>query len=281
VPILQHLNVLVNTTFDLQVDELYRQAELCDKKLVEFMRGVNREFPGGVIVHPSLKRRADAEAKLRRTNPAEDPNTLKDIARATIKYDKLSTMYAARNYIFDSGHVAQEKNRYAIDTAVTSGYRDIKFFLDLPIAGGSHICELQLNVSLALIAKELEHPIYEIIRRGGDPPNYNDVILPQRDVEKLGPKMRAVYVHIKQRGMLIKSRCDQLKEVVFLFFEQIGQNISLKRSTVIVPAGNVKQLASMTPALYQYYEQLALDAKVMTAKGLAPQMTLGEFEKLT
>lgn len=268
-------------TLDQKLDELYRQADLADKELGKFMAAVNREFPQGKIVHPPLKKKADARAKLTRAGANDPPEDLKDITRATIEYEKLEAMIAARNYILDSGRVAAEKNRYMISSAVASGYRDIKFFLDLPIAGGYHICELQMNISLALVAKELEHPIYEIIRRADPPPNFSDVRIPAQEVKKLGGKLRSVYVIIKQKGMLIKTRQDQLRTVVEQFFDRRDSIMKPKTVDVTIPALSVKRLAEMTPTLYRYYEQLSMQAKVMTAKGFSPQMTFDEFEKLT
>lgn len=271
-----------------KLDELYRQADLADKELGKFMAMVNREVPQGRIVHPPLKKRADAEAKLTRAGANDPPEDLKDIVRATIKYDKLEAMIAARNYIFTSNRVAEdhlgnksEKNRYMVSPAVASGYRDIKFFLDLPIADGYHICELQMNIGLALVAKELEHPIYEIIRRANPPPNFSSVRIPAREVKKLGGKLRAVYVMIKQKGMLLKARQDQLRSVVEKFFDRTESVMKAKTIDVTIPALSVQHLAEMTPTLYRYYEQVAMQAKVMTEKGFSPQMTFSEFEKLT
>jgi hypothetical protein len=58
------------------------------------------------------------------------------------------------------------KDRYSADDPVKTSYRDIKFFIKMTLADGKiHVCELPLNISTALVAKELGPPVYEIIRR--------------------------------------------------------------------------------------------------------------------
>lgn len=214
-----------------QLDELYADAAAADRLLGRFINKVAREFPGVVagIMSAPLKRRADAKTKLfrggRRTKDVED---LKDIARATIKFDTLEALCAARDYIKQQrcftalGHVALKDRYMPVRRGgmgpTAQGYQDIKFFLLMNIGGGRrHIVELQLNLVGALRAKDVGHPFYDVIRLGGtawDPnlPN-SDIRIPADLVQKIGNKLLHACHECIHRG-IEPAKARMVKEMV-------------------------------------------------------------------
>jgi len=272
---------LTGQSFTEQMDCLYEQATIADASLGRFMRELNAQFQG-VIVHPPLKKRETAEEKLSRGGgERDDPATLRDIARATIKYNRLETMYAARDTIRTRyGHlVVKVKDRYQEAKAVPSGYRDVKFFIKMDAGDhGQHICELQLNVSTALVAKEREHPVYEILRRGDK--TGGAVLIPAGEAQKLGPKLRTVFIMCKKAGLLTPDEKTALLSVVLAFFQDRAAS-RLKPGAVSLQSGDVQALQKVTPKLYQHYEQQALKAKYMTASGFQTQMSQSQLAAFT
>lgn len=272
---------LQGTTFVEKMNDLYEQASLADVELGRILREVNARFTGQ-IVRPPLKRREDAEAKLRRGNANDPPESLKDIARATIKYGRLETMYSARDYLMyaHGGDVADKKDRYEVESATKSGYRDIKFFLKVKTSGTRrHICELQLNVAVALEGKELEHPIYEILRRAGSGAVARRVTIPLGEVQKLALKLRSVYVMIKKKGILQGADLRNLERITLSFFTD-SSGKTPRSTSVAVEATDIVALQRMTPKIYRFYEQQAVNARVMTVEGLRSPMTLQQLESL-
>ena len=135
-------------------------------------------------------------------------------------HNRLETMVSARDYIANHPRIKVDalKDRYFKDQSA-GGYRDIKFFLFLDAGGGrSLIGELQLNIQTALIGKELEHPVYEILRRAGFGAVPAPVTLGVSDVHHLGLAMRSVYIACKKSGVLSPTELLGLKEVVLSFF---------------------------------------------------------------
>jgi len=190
-----------------QLDELYADAVAADRRLGRFINHVASEFPGVVagIRQAPLKRRADAKKKLfRGGHRSKDVEDLKDIARATIEFHTLEALIAAREFIktkksFTNLDHTALKDRYTPVREgglgpTDQGYQDIKFFLLMKIDGGRrHIVELQLNLVGALMAKDVGHPFYDVIRLGGtgwDPrlPN-SDILIPSDLSQKIGSKL--------------------------------------------------------------------------------------------
>ncbi|MEH6578009.1 MAG: hypothetical protein V7731_13120 [Amphritea sp.] len=190
-----------------QLDELYAQAKIANRKLGRFINQVSREFKGAVggINTAPLKERSTAKAKLTRGGPgSREVEDLKDIARATLMFNSIESMYAARDYIKNQscftvfGNVAL-KDRYLSKKqggagATAQGYRDVKFFLGMDVGRGrNHIVELQLNLKSTLKGKDVGHPFYDVVRLGGDAwdPRLPDsaIRIPADKVHKLGRKL--------------------------------------------------------------------------------------------
>ena len=191
-----------------QLDELYEDAAIADRKLGRFINRVAREFKGtvGGIKTAPLKERSTAKAKLNRGGAgSRGVADLKDIARATLKFGCIETMLAARDYIkmqkefTDLGNVAIKDRYMPVNRgglgATAQGYRDIKFFLKVRVNTPRrwHIVELQLNTDTALKAKDVGHPFYDVVRLGGDDwdpeQGDSDIIIPADKVEKISKKL--------------------------------------------------------------------------------------------
>lgn len=189
------------------LDDLYYDAGLADVELKRFMRQVSKFFDGRSIAirTTTLKQRSTAKKKLTRGG-GRQVKELKDIARATLEFNDMESMYAARDYIvqqrcFTRLGYAALKNRYSQNAAIggvgptDQGYRDIKFFLamDIPCSRGYHIVELQLNVVRTMRAKKISHPFYDILRLAD--PTWTptrpgaDIRVPSDVVEHAGPKL--------------------------------------------------------------------------------------------
>lgn len=207
---------ILDAKVEIQLDELYADAVIANRKLGRFINKVSRYFSrqvGGIKTAP-LKDRATAKAKLTRGGRRRGVEDLKDIARATLMFNSMEDMYAARDYIrqqdeFTDLEDGAMKNRYASEGRggigpTAQGYRDIKFFLLMNLGGNrKHIVELQLNIKRTLKAKSIGHPFYDIIRLGGDfwdpsKPN-SDLLIPASVVKKVGPKLLSACQHCIER----------------------------------------------------------------------------------
>ena len=86
---------------------------------------------------------------------------LTDLVRATIEYPDLDAMYAGLRAVVDEfGADARELNDRYMEP-VGEGYRDIQ----LVVCHDGHMCELQLNTTAMLRAKETSgHRTFEVVR---------------------------------------------------------------------------------------------------------------------
>lgn len=209
---------------EMLMDQLYEDAEKADEELKTFMQDVCKHFEG-VSISPrttSLKRRDTAKAKLTRGGGWRAVKELKDIARATLVFNDMESMYAARDYIVRQrcftrlGYDAL-KNRYSTNAAVggvgptDQGYRDIKFFLAMEIRGPRryHIVELQLNIVRTIMAKKKSHPFYDILRlapANWTPTRPNSNITVTADViDKVAYKLISATKELERRGIEVES----------------------------------------------------------------------------
>jgi ppGpp synthetase/RelA/SpoT-type nucleotidyltranferase len=275
--------------FEMRFKEVFRQAAIADEALGKFITRVSQKYPG-TIVHAKLKTEDSARGKLVRDEKTgekavpDDPATLRDLARATIQYSSLQALYSAREFIklqpeFIYG--GEMKDRYQDSSPVPSGYRDVKFFLGMNIGGDRrHFVELQLNMTSMLDAKEIEHPIYEILRRAGSAQQPRSVTIPVPEAAKLGPRMRNVFVMLKQGGTVNQAHLTALRTVVLKFFVS-GDTSRCTLTPVVISAEEIKKIQAITPEVYRTYLDKALHAKIMTGQGLQPMMQDADFRNLT
>jgi hypothetical protein len=177
------------------------------------------------------------------------------------------------------------KDRYRRSAPVPSGYRDIKFFLSFctnpenPFAKRYHVCELQLNLTTMVIAKELEHPLYDILRQAGsrDHPTPVTITSPQ-EIERLGAKLRSVWVTLKQRQILSSAGdLAAFRGLVAKFFRD-GDPAA---GPITVSVNEIRMLQRLTPEIYEAYTKLSLDAKVMGPSGLRSMTTYRQQNAMT
>jgi len=222
------------------LDDLYYDAGLANVKLRKFMGQVATYFGGRSIAHKTapLKDRATAKKKLTRGGARRRVKDLKDIARATLQFQDMESMYAARDYIVQQrcftrlGWTAL-KNRYSRDASrggvgpTDQGYRDIKFFLVMDISSRRryHIVELQLNVVRTMKAKSISHPFYDIIRLADStwtPTRPGaDITVKADAVAKLGPKLLRATNECKSRGMDLAAVSKVRKMVLDNFYKPV------------------------------------------------------------
>ncbi|MEH6651230.1 MAG: hypothetical protein V7707_14480 [Motiliproteus sp.] len=264
----------IDSGLDLQtqLDELYRQAELADRKLGKFMSEVIKKFPGvaGAASHAPLKKRRAAELKV--TQRGKKVNQLKDIARATIEFRVSKDMFAAREYIRNSSYFQEIKDfggalkdRYT-GNPTPQGYRDVKFFLLMPIGGGQdHLVELQLNIKHAMMAKKTAHSFYELLRQGGagwNPEKRDSKIVVQKDdVPELALKLRHDWVACKASGTYSQEVLSRVGEVLTTkFFDHHGEprqeKVILKNLTSKEQKAS-RALSKLCCDIYDYYNKLS------------------------
>ena len=249
--------------FKERLDELYADAAEADRVLGRFIVDVNR-YRSGVVAHAKLKERATAEAKLRRYGRTDDPAILNDVVRATIYYDSIEKLYAARDYIKEKhrDEVALDFDRYE-GSVGANGYRDVKFMLKLRLAKSAnpfHYCELQLNIRTMDRVRKIDHALYEIVRQAGSwdkrvPVNISD----PKEKAVLAAKMRAAYVAIKQNKIGDARDLECLKDITFNFFQE-GDVDTLKSGDVKFSVPQVEFLDAFLAKVYKAYEDKALTA---------------------
>jgi hypothetical protein len=91
---------------------------------------------------------------------AGDVSQLTDIARASIAFGDMASLYGALTLIADSVDVVSIKDRF--DSPLSSGYRDILLRVRL---GSGYVVELQLHLnSLMEVKNGSGHRLYEEVR---------------------------------------------------------------------------------------------------------------------
>ena len=186
-PAIKEQPTLSGETLEEKMTCLYERARIANELFGQWLEAVKVEggFDDAKIVHPPLKGRATATAKLTRGGERKKPESLTDIVRATMSFPDLASLYRGANMIQrsvffntmkdrfrDSVHdLSKEYTRDGVDFkgAQGSGYRDMNLSIKMAITHEGRVvdvlCELQLNIAVMLVAKELEHPAYEITRR--------------------------------------------------------------------------------------------------------------------
>ncbi len=132
--------VLRQDTDDL--DTLYREAAVADRKLKQITRGVAARTGGTAVFPPGggLKARKRAEEKIE-VELHGDASALMDIARSSIEYADIDQVYQALEFIIKQGYeVVRVKDRAL--KPLPSGFWDIHLNLRMP---NGHIAELQLH----------------------------------------------------------------------------------------------------------------------------------------
>lgn len=249
--------------FDARFAELYEQAEQADKWLGKFMTEVSKAVGGQglAIIHPPLKNAQVARSKCVRGDDLKDPDTLLDIARATISLANMNLLFRVRDYIADHEACAKMVDRLGDPKreAEASGYKDIKFFLREPDTG--HFCELQLHLKMLKGASPIHHPWYEIVRLAG-PNQTKDVVVPSADTKKLGAQLQSGWVKLKGMNALEESQLESLKEIVALFFDPEKPSEPVE-GAVTVKKEQAKLLMELSPLVYAAFEEKAQGAYVM------------------
>jgi hypothetical protein len=166
-----------------QLFMMYKEIIKAQEELKEFSKYIVSLFSGKLSVPPGayggIKSFSGALDKITNRNPMDDIGDLKDCARMTVEFTHVKDMAAAKHFITRTNEFREVqyfqsalKDRYSFARkgsqlsrfnkgAQKSGYKDIKFFLEMR---NGMIGELQLNTTGMLIAKEKEHVIYDILR---------------------------------------------------------------------------------------------------------------------
>lgn len=152
-------------TIDEQLDELYAQAKIADAELKTFANGVGNSTNGSASFRPAstnggLKGKPRAKEKIEK-DYKNDATQLIDISGAQITFNSLDDLYAAVKKISGSGKVVKYKDN--IVKPYKSGYGDIK--LSLKMSNG-HVVELKLLPASVKGISDVEHALYEKVRKG-------------------------------------------------------------------------------------------------------------------
>lgn len=274
---------LTEQDFEKRFDQLFSDAALADKQLGKFMAEVCKLVPGA-IKHADLKKEETTREKLARGGAKKDPNMMLDIARASLLYDDLAGVYAAREFINHRPECAGVHDRFEGESPVESGYRDVKYFLKVQIkrANGTnthHFCELQLHVKSLNKAGPVNHPIYEITRLA--PKNPNDATtVPGHHVAKLAYELRSAWVWMKQHGMRLEDpeHLKSFKATVARFFDD--QMVKPLDVEVSIPPAEVAVLKAISPYIYKFFMDKALRSKVMMQGQLLPAISQAQKKNL-
>ena len=181
------------------ITELIEQGALADVKLKEFIRRVsnkmNNKYGEKIEIKTAPLKTQDSAGRKVGIMNWNDPNMdtagektpyeVKDIARATIRFSTIPQMYAVKDFIASQPEFTRiehfnENNNVLKDRwaeASTGEYKDIKFFLSVPITHNNrniqHIVELQLNTTSMDRGKKFGHAFYNVIRLGKGPAGSN------------------------------------------------------------------------------------------------------------
>ncbi|MBI4700706.1 MAG: type VI secretion system tip protein VgrG [Deltaproteobacteria bacterium] len=142
------------------LDELFQEAAVADQNLHAAVTEIAGENKGAPMFPPGLKGRPRAEEKIR-TEYGGDASQLLDVSRASIVFESMDDIYAAKEKIAGKYKIVREKDRFK--KPLPGGYRDILLNVQMPPDG--HVCEVQLHSKQILEVKNGEgHKIYEETR---------------------------------------------------------------------------------------------------------------------
>lgn len=147
---------------EVDLDKLYQQAGPANEELRALARSIaavtggEAMFPPGTPDNPGgLKGRPRAEQKVK--DFAGDCAQLVDIARASIAFDSLDSVYRALGMVDDKAEIVGIKDRFL--SPYNSGYRDLLLKVRM---GNGHVVELQLHLKGILDVKNGPgHALYE------------------------------------------------------------------------------------------------------------------------
>jgi hypothetical protein len=142
------------------LDQLYDDAKKAQVELSGATKAIGRDTSGETLIPPNLKRRKRAREKIR-NDYGGDASQLTDIARTSLVYDKLESVYDALEKVESQFEVVRIKDRF--ERPAPGGYRDI--LLNLKTSDG-HVVEMQLHIADILHEKDKGegHDLYEQMR---------------------------------------------------------------------------------------------------------------------
>jgi hypothetical protein len=271
-----------------KLENLYLKAEKAKGQFDAYMHRIAAPLRGDaqVLTAPN-KGKAEAREKLGRGGEAQDPASLKDIVRGTIKCRTYLALYICRQLIEKSaeyrtidGHFRKLnpgvaaptryfKDRFEVgaggerDGPAGSGYRDCNFTVLIGQgASWAFACELQVQIARLNVVKEYEHPIYEILRIKNKETGAS-ILKPRPDkhaapggnnISVLGSKLIDVYEAIQDEKALNRDDLMTLWEVVEKFYP--GNRLT--RDQVTFEPNLIKRVEDMLPRLYDEYNKKAV-----------------------
>ena len=144
------------------VDTLIEMASRCGAALHAALERVITTA-GGEYVHGPQKK-ADRIAEKAANNYEGDAGRVCDVERATGKFDSVEDLNASISALrgaLDGIEIRRCKDSFFAHEH-DSGYRDIKFFVE--VSGTGFIGELQLNLRRIIQVKDLGHKVYDVDR---------------------------------------------------------------------------------------------------------------------
>ncbi|MEM1161946.1 MAG: hypothetical protein AAGJ28_13510 [Pseudomonadota bacterium] len=262
-----------NAKPDDQLDELFRQAKAALPAFKKVIKALNQKVPGS-ITNPVFKDRKSAERKLKNYKMTE----LGDLLRAKVIYKSFTELNAARDTLatMDASVFAAYvvKDRYENPSEKTD-YKDIKFYLKIPIPGGHHFCELQLNLLQFDVANLIDHPIYEIIRRSiNNPKKEAEIVLKKGD--QFPFRMRALAVKVQQDIQIDKATSKKMLGFAKMFFT--GKDSSQPQTKpVTISKSQIKELREISAKIYHVWTDKAKQSQIIKGGTLKPAVHFGDL----
>ena len=264
---------------EAQLIELWDKSEPAQKALTSFARkillpGKFGANPGLIDPGPKSKKGIKEKVVIRKVDPID----MTDIARCTLKFDHLSDLLAAYYAILDTqefwagGYV---KNRFMIDkagyvdrsitkeaktkTKSRASYRDVNLLITLTLPAefkpnNKFLAEVQLNLPIILEAKDLHHPLYEIVRLKGAP-------IPAESVQDLANHVKITYDTLKDSHHLRSENLAVLKKL-YECFETQGLYRGLTPRATTIPKDIASKLSPLISNIFEAYSDILIKRKL-------------------
>lgn len=144
---------------DMEIPEdLLSAGKQVNRDFEEMVLNIAAETKGATLL-PGLKSRDRIQKKMDDEYDG-DANDIRDVVRGSIVFDSLESLYKAVAKVHSSAKILYVNDRF--DNPRSSGYRDIKFNLEMKMPDGKpYVVELQFHLSDMLRFKEWETALYK------------------------------------------------------------------------------------------------------------------------
>lgn len=200
------------------------------------------------VIDPGLKEKSSAMRKVR-DEYGGHPRLLKDLARLTAECHNCGRMADMLDRLKKDSNfrIVGFRNKYANPTPL--GYRDFNLTLKVTVAEGrGHLCETQVNLQDMLVAKELAHAYYEVIREA-----LPKICLESGIAEDKRSQFESSVMRMLQNSVLdsVVHELESKSNGLFIYAAMVAQQLAEEKDELMNISTLLRQLPSGLGEIYE------------------------------